>query len=186
GLLRRNVSLRGLTAPQDLHLFFLGAGFLLLETKGVTELSLLFGSTWVVNAVVIAAFLSMGLLANTVVMFRPVSRRLAYSGLFSVLVFAMFMPYTLFGALSTAGKVLAAGTLVGLPVFFSGLVFSRTFRDVAHPAQGLGVHLLGAVVGGALENLVMIGGTPILGVLAIVLYAISAVLIARSSGVHRL
>jgi Spermine/spermidine synthase domain len=186
GLLHRHVSLRRLANPQGLHLFFLGAGFLLLETKGVTELSLLFGSTWVVNAVVIAAFLSMGLLANTVVMFRPVSRRLAYSGLFSVLVFAMFMPYSLLGALSTAGKVFAAGTLVGLPVFFSGLVFSRTFRDVAHPAQGLGVNLLGAVVGGALENLVMIGGTPILGALAIVLYAISAALLASSSGVQGL
>jgi hypothetical protein len=184
GLLQRQVSLRRLADPQGLHLFFLGAGFLLLETKGVTELSLLFGSTWVVNAVVIAAFLSMGLLANTVVMFRPVSRRLAYSGLFSVLVLAMLMPYSVLGGFSTAGKVLAAGTLVGLPVFFSGLVFSRTFRDVAHPAQGLGVNLLGAVVGGALENLVMIGGTPILGVLAIVLYAISAVFLATSPGVQ--
>ena len=140
----------------------------------------------VVNTVVIAAFLSMGLLANTLVMFRPVSRRWAYCGLFSLLVFAMFMPYSLLGALSPAGKAVAAGTLVGLPVFFSGLVFSRTFRDVVDPAQALGVNLLGAVVGGVLENLVMIGGTPIIGVLAIVLYAISAVLLATSSGAEGL
>jgi hypothetical protein len=184
GLLRRRVSLRRLADPEGLHLFFLGAGFLLLETKGVTELSLLFGSTWVVNTVVIAAFLSMGLVSNTLVMFRPVSRRWAYGGLFSVLIFAMFLPYSVLGALSTAGKVLAAGGLVGLPVFFSGLVFSRTFRDVVDPAQGLGANLLGAVVGGVLENLVMIGGTPILGVLAIVLYAISAVFLATSPGVQ--
>jgi hypothetical protein len=50
---------------------------MLLETKGVTELSLLFGSTWVVNAVVIAAFLFMGLLANGLVALQPISRRLA-------------------------------------------------------------------------------------------------------------
>ena len=36
------------------------------------------------------------------------------------------------------------------------------------------MNLLGAVVGGALENLVMVGGTVVLGVLAIVLYAIAA------------
>ena len=32
------------------RMFFLGAGFMLLETKGVVHLALLFGSTWVVNS----------------------------------------------------------------------------------------------------------------------------------------
>jgi hypothetical protein len=163
-----------------LHLFFLGAGFMLLETKGVTELSLLFGSTWIVNAVVIASFLLMGLLANSVIMLRPISRGLAYSALFLLLVTGMFLPYSLLDALPGIEKVVAAAVLVGLPVSFSGLVFSRSFRDVAHPAQGLGINLLGAVVGGALENLVMIGGTPILGVLAVALYGVSAALLGRS------
>jgi hypothetical protein len=158
---------------------------MLLETKGVTELSLLFGSTWVVNAVVIAAFLFMGLLANALIVLRPVSRRLAYSVLFCLLTVDMFLPYSLLGFLPSIEKVIAAATLVGLPVFFSGLVFSRSFRDVAHPAHGLGVNLLGAVVGGALENLVIIGGTPILGVLAIVLYGVSAALLGISSGAPR-
>jgi SAM-dependent methyltransferase len=180
GLLQRNFSLRRLADRQGLHLFFLGAGFMLLETKGVTELSLLFGSTWIVNAVVIAAFLMMGLLANSLVMLRPISRRLAYSALFLLLGAGMFLPYSLLDALPGTEKVFAAAVLVGLPVFFSGLVFSRSFRDVAHPAQGLGINLLGAVVGGALENLVMIGGTPILGVLAVALYGLSAAFLGRS------
>jgi uncharacterized membrane protein len=154
---------------------------MLLETKGVTELSLLFGSTWVVNAVVIAAFLLMGLLANSLVMLRPISRRFAYSALFLLLGAGMFLPYSLLDALPGTERVIAAAVLVGLPVFFSGLVFSRSFRDVAHPAQGLGINLLGAVVGGALENLVMIGGTPILGVLAVALYGLSAALLGRSA-----
>ena len=179
GVLRRNVSLRGLANRQGLHLFFLGAGFMLLETKGVTELSLLFGSTWIVNAVVIAAFLIMGLLANTLVMIRPVSQWFAYSALFIVLSTSIFLPYSLFAALPTLQRVFAAAALVGLPVFFSGLVFSRSFRDVEPAAQGLGVNLLGAVIGGALENLVMIGGTPILGILAILLYGLSALFASR-------
>jgi hypothetical protein len=168
------VSIRRLASRQGLHLFLLGAGFMLLETKGVTELSLLFGSTWIVNAVVIAAFLVMGLLANTFIMFRPVSRGIAYGALFTILAAGMFIPYSLFGVLPPLEKVLGAAALAGLPVFFSGLIFSRSFRDVAHPAQGLGINLLGAVVGGALENLVMVGGTPVLGLLAFLLYGLSA------------
>jgi hypothetical protein len=185
GLLRRNVSLRGLTAPQDLHLFFLGAGFMLLETKGVTELSLLFGSTWVVNAVVIGSFLLMGLLANAVISFQPVSRKLAYIFLFCLLIAGMFLPYTILSGLPSAEKTMAAAILVGLPVFFSGLVFSRSFKDLSEPSHGLGVNLLGAVIGGVLENLVMIGGTPILGILAIALYGASAVFIGIPSIVPR-
>jgi SAM-dependent methyltransferase len=181
GTVRRKIPLSLQGGPEDLHLFFLGAGFMLLETKGVTELSLLFGSTWVVNAVVIAAFLFMGLLANGLVAFRPISRRLAYGGLFVFLIAGMIVPYSILGALPTLEKIVAAGILVGLPVFFSGLVFSGSFRDYGRPARGLGINLLGAVVGGVLENLVMVGGTPILGVLAIALYGASAVAMGIAS-----
>jgi len=150
---------------------------MLLETRGVTELSRLIGTTWIVNALVIASFLTMGLLANTLVVFRPVSRNVAYAALFILLILGMSVPYSLFGALPTLERILAAAVLVGLPVFFSGLIFSLGFRDIRYPAQGLGVNLIGAVIGGVLENLVMIGGTPILGVLAIALYGFSAVLL---------
>jgi hypothetical protein len=60
-------------------------------------------------------------------------------------------------------------------------VFSRSFRDVARPAQALGINLLGAVVGGALENLVMVGGTPVLGVLVIIIYGLSGASIGAPS-----
>jgi len=175
GVLKRRVPLGGLRDPQNFHLFFLGSGFMLLETKGVTELSLLFGSTWIVNAVVISAFLLMGMLANAVVAKWPVPRHWAYTGLFVALIAGMVVPYSSLAALANIEKVLAATLLVGLPVFFSGMVFSRSFAEVAEPSRSLGINLLGAVVGGVLENLVMIGGTPILGVLAVTLYGVSAI-----------
>ncbi len=178
-LLRRTVALPLMTSRESVHLFLLGAGFLLLETKGVTELSLLFGSTWTVNAVVIAAFLCMGLLANALILYRPFPRVLAYIALFALLLLGLVLPYSVFSGLSAPLKVLAASIVVGLPVFFSGMIFSRSFRDVAAPAQGLGVNLFGAVVGGTLENVVMIGGTMSLGILAIVLYGLSAVFASR-------
>jgi spermidine synthase len=48
----------------SLHFFFLGCAFFLLETKSITEAALLFGSTWIVNSVVISAILLMILGAN--------------------------------------------------------------------------------------------------------------------------
>src|SRR5207302_3077212 len=50
------------------QMFFLGAGFMLLESKGVVHMALLFGSTWVVNSFVFAAVLVMILLANLFVL----------------------------------------------------------------------------------------------------------------------
>jgi hypothetical protein len=174
GMLRRQIPLSQLASQQNIHLFFLGAGFLLLETKAVTELSLLFGSTWIVNAVVITAFLVMGLLANSLMMIRGGSRNWSYVALFALLAIDLVVPYSVFNGLPGTARTIVAAAFAALPVFFSGLIFSRAFRDVSNPAAGLGVNLLGAVIGGILENAVMIGGTPILGVLALVLYAASA------------
>jgi len=179
-MMNRQVSLADIANREGSHLFLLGAGFMLLETKGVTELSLLFGSTWIVNAVVITAFLTMGLIANAFIMFRPVSRITSYACLLSVLLASLFVPYSLLEGLLPATKVILAGVLAGLPVFFSGLIFSRSFKEVDQPAKALGINLLGTVLGGVLENLVMVGGTQILGMIAIVLYALSAVCIRRA------
>ena len=181
GMLRRQVPISHLAGPQNIHLFFLGAGFLLLETKAVTELSLLFGSTWIVNAAVIAGFLVMGLLANTVIMFREGSRRFAYVALFALLAIDLFLPYSFFNTLPSATRTIVATIFAALPVFFSGLIFSRAFRDVSRPAEGLGINLMGAVIGGILENTVMVGGTLTLGLLAIFLYSASAIAL-RSRG----
>jgi hypothetical protein len=46
-------------ANMNWHLFFMGASFLLIESKAVTTLGLLFGSTWLVNSVVIGSILVM-------------------------------------------------------------------------------------------------------------------------------
>ncbi|HEV7478242.1 MAG TPA: hypothetical protein VGO02_10955, partial [Burkholderiales bacterium] len=57
------------------QMFFLGAGFMLLETKGVVHMALLFGSTWIVNSIVFFAILVMILCANLYVL-RLQPRRL--------------------------------------------------------------------------------------------------------------
>ena len=91
----------------------------------------------------------------------------------------MFLPYSLLAAFLPPRKCWPPPRWSACPYSSPGLIFSRSFRDVAQPAQGLGINLLGAVVGGALENLVMVGGTPVLGVLAFLLYGLSAVFAFR-------
>lgn len=178
-LFRSRVGWSIVTKPGYLHLFFLGSGFLLLETSGVTRLSLLFGSTWVVNAVVVASFILMAFLANTFIVLKPFHHWQAYIGLFLSLLLSVVFPYHLLDGLPAVQKVVASAALIGLPVFFSGLVFSRSFRDFENPSAALGVNLLGAVIGGLLENFVMVGGTPILGVLAVVLYVLSGLFLVK-------
>ena len=165
-----------------LHFFFLGAGFLLLETRAVTEMSLLFGSTWITNAIVIGAFLLMAILANFITSYRPVSLRVSYSGLFLLLGLSFFIPFSILEGLPVGVKILASGIFVGLPVFFTGLIFSRSFKLVANPSQVLGINLFGSVIGGALENFVMIGGSLIVGILAIMIYFFSVISLPIGGG----
>ena len=162
-----------------LHFFFLGAGFLLLETKAVTQLALLFGSTWIVNSVVIASFLLMAMLSNTLVIFSKISRTLCYGPLLLLLSVDLWFPYSSLNGASFGTRVLVAGGWVALPVFFSGVIFSCSVKEFDDPAKALGINLFGAVIGGVLENAVMIGGTQVLALLAMLLYAGSAIVLSH-------
>src|SRR5947199_306245 len=53
------------------HFFFLGAGFMLLEAQIVSKMALLFGTTWLVNSVVIGGLLLLIVAANVLVEFVP-------------------------------------------------------------------------------------------------------------------
>src|SRR3984893_14737988 len=50
------------------RMFFLGAAFMLLETRAVVQMALLFGSTWLVNSAVFFTVLVLILLANLYVL----------------------------------------------------------------------------------------------------------------------
>ena len=181
-VVRHAMPVRNTMTRLHMHFFLLGAGFLLLETKGVTEMSLLFGSTWITNSIVIGAFLFMSILANLFISYRSIPPGIPYIGLFLLLGLSLVFPFSLLDALPAGTKVLAAGTLVGFPVFFTGLIFSQSFKTVTDPPQALGVNLFGAVFGGVLENSVMIGGKVTVGVLAILIYLLSAVSLPRRPG----
>ena len=106
------------TARPSARMFFLGAGFMLLETKGVVHMALLFGSTWVVNSVVFAAILVMILVANLyVAISRPRDVWLHYVLLGAALAVNILLPMSTFLQLSGAARVIASCLVVFAPCF---------------------------------------------------------------------
>ena len=76
-----------------IDLFFMGAGFLLLETRNIVTFSLLFGTTWLVNALVFAGILVAVLAAIEVAdRFRPRRPELWYIALLASLAVAWLVP----------------------------------------------------------------------------------------------
>ena len=81
----------------DGRMFFLGAGFMLVETKAVVHMALVFGSTWMVNSVVFLAVLVMILLANLFVLkFWPRQLGFYYAGLAVALLLNVLVPLNFF------------------------------------------------------------------------------------------
>ena len=166
------------------NVFFLllGCGFLLLETKSVTTMSLLFGSTWIVNAVVFSAILFIALAANFIVIKKqPKDARLFFVGLGFSLAISYFFPLSNLLGLGFPVKAFAAGFLAGLPIFFAAMIFATVFRRVKYPGIALGSNLIGAVAGGFCEYASMISGLNFLYILALVFYFSALAVLFRSN-----
>lgn len=166
-----------LHAPRfDWHMFLMGAAFMLVETGAIARLSLLFGSTWVVNAVVISAVLLMILGANALVELGKVpSLAVCYALLAGSLLLVYALPFDSFMAMP-AGRTIAS-ILVSLPMLFAGLVFSQTFAVVPSGHIALGSNMLGALLGGALEAVSLATGMRALALVALGIYGLSAAIL---------
>jgi hypothetical protein len=168
GVFGRSVFSRG---RFDWQMFLLGAGFMLLETRAVTQLSLLFGSTWIVNTSVFAGVLIMVLAANLLASRLREYRSGLWYGLLAISLLVLWMlPLQPFFALPLWARAAAAGPIVAVPVFFAGVIFSSELRARADAASALGCNLCGAMLGGLLENLSMIVGLKAIVLLALAIY----------------
>jgi hypothetical protein len=155
-----------------LDLFFMGAAFLLLETKNVVQFALLFGTTWFVNSLVFLGILIAVYLAI------EVARRIElgpswrlYALLLVALAVAWVVQPDLLLRLGIVPRFLVATAVAFVPVFLANLVFAKRFRDVAASNVAFGANLLGAMVGGALEYASLVTGYRALLILVGVLYA---------------
>jgi hypothetical protein len=168
----------------DWHFFSLGAAFLLLEVQTVSRATLLFGMTWIVNAIVISAVLVMILLSNLVTWRWPrVPLAVIVTGLVITVALLALIPLDWFNTLTGATKLLAASAFLTAPVFFAGLIFIQSFAVCTDKAQALGSNLIGALVGGLLESLSFVTGIRALVILVGLFYL--AAILRRPAVVQR-
>jgi SAM-dependent methyltransferase len=157
-----------------LDLFFMGAGFLLLETRNVVVFSLLFGTTWFVNALVFAGILLAVLAAIEVASrIKPRNPIIWYGALAVALVVAWAVPADWLLSLEFWPRFVVASAIAFAPVFLANLVFADRFRDVGSSTTAFGVNLLGAMLGGVLEYAAIMVGYGGLLVVAAILYALA-------------
>ena len=162
------------------HFFFLGAGFMLIETKSVTQAAQLFGSTWLVNSIVFAAILAMILAANLYVLLaRPRRMWPYYVGLALALAVNLCVPLDWFLADTFALRVAKSAVVMCLPVLFAGVIFACSFRNSKSPELAFGANIAGAVLGGLLEYLSLVVGYQWLLVIAGALYLFSLIGLKR-------
>jgi spermidine synthase len=157
-----------------LPFFFLGGGFMLVETKTITELGLLFGNTWQVVGITIMSVLVIAYFANMLAS-RLNDRTAAtcFLGVFALL-FAGYA-IAIHGGLGTSsglGKFVLVAVMCG-PVGFSGLVFSTLLKKVDDVGSAMSYNILGAMLGGMLEYNSMRFGFSALYLIAMGLYALA-------------
>lgn len=173
-MVRKNLGGMSLNSPQNGVYFFLGAGFMLIETKVVTELGLAFGNTWAVSAIAVTGILIMGYLANVAVgRWGAVPRMPAFLLLGVALAAGLGVT-----RLAMAGHVLPFNKLLlpivlTAPLFFAGLIFSSELTQGEGIGSALSANLFGAMLGGFLEYNSMYWGLSSLYPLGMVLYGLA-------------
>lgn len=178
-VIRQSLAIGGEAAFSP-HFFFLGGAFLLIEVKGITELALLFGTTWVVNSIVIAAILLLNLLACLIVSRWPRPRPLVfYSCLAASLLVGYFVQLGALGALGTGVAAVVGTTLLVIPLFFAALIFTNSLKSSASVPAAMSSNLLGAILGGICEYSSMVLGFRNLYLVGLALYALSLLTMPR-------
>lgn len=175
---------RGSFGLGDLHFALLGMGFLLLQTKSITDCTLYFGATWLVTVIVVSGVLLMVLAANLVATRLKEFSLWMYAPLFLSLAIVLLVPRDQVLAFAFSGRLWWALVVVPLPLFFAGIIFSTTFRQTAVPSAAFGSNLIGAMVGGFCEYLAMASGSRRLSLLVVAAYLFSllTLMIVRRRG----
>src|SRR5262249_24740421 len=127
------------TRPQatTLPFFFLGAGFMLVETKGITELGLVFGNTWQVVGIVISAMLVMAWVGSGIAA-RWRIRRPVGPWLLLLVSLGLGLAFVRAGGISPTGTGRwVAVLLLTCPLLFSGIVFSTLLAGTREASAAL-------------------------------------------------
>jgi hypothetical protein len=170
------VPLRGFSP----HFFVLGSAFMLLETKSLVSFSLLFGTTWLVNAMAFFAILGTVLLAILVNSWLRIQHsRPLYVLLFAALAVAYVLPPEQLLLDPPWLRYLLAAVVAFAPVFLANLVFTFSFRDTKIADMAFASNLLGAMVGGVIEYAALMTGYRALLIAVAALYGLAWLFASR-------
>jgi spermidine synthase len=165
----------------DWHFWLLGAAFLLIEFTSITRLALLFGTTWLVNALAISGVLIMILFANLIVLkTKRINIRLSYFFLFVSMVLVYIFPFETLNQLSPLPRTVSSVSLLSVPLFFSGLIFAESLRRREKASGAFASNLSGSVAGGILEYSSIWWGVQNLYVLGAVIYLMAFIAYLRN------
>jgi len=154
----------------DIEMFLFGLAFLLLETKSVTEMNLVWGVTWVTSAVVFGSILLTLLLSTILMQLFSLPGWLCSGGLVLSLLISYSVPTHALLGHDLPATLLLSGGLIGLPIFFASTCFALRFKTRAAVEIAFGWNLIGAVAGGLLEFSSMAIGFRNLALVALVAY----------------
>jgi SAM-dependent methyltransferase len=163
-------------------LFFMGAAFLLLETKNVGSFALLFGTTWLVNAMVFGGVLIVVLAAvETTRRWRTPPLPVVYAGIAVSLAIAWVVKAERLLTLPIAPRLILAILIAFLPIYLANVAFSQRFRQSDDSQAAFAANLLGAIVGGCLEYLVLVTGYRNLLIVVAATYLLAFLLMPKSA-----
>ncbi|MBS1957368.1 MAG: hypothetical protein JST89_24495 [Cyanobacteria bacterium SZAS-4] len=163
-------------APLSLNympFFWLGVGFMLVETKAITELGLQFGNTWLVTSIVVASVISMAFVSNLIV------EKVKLNNL-------ILPAILLIGSLAASAYVCHLGhantlnewamtAILTCPIVFSGVIFSILLSKVEDIGSAMSMNIIGALCGGLLEYNALYLGYESLYYFAIAIYLMALV-----------
>ena len=160
-----------------LDLFFMGAAFLLLETKNVINFALLFGTTWFASALVFIGIIFTVYLAIEFTRWsHHLKQGLLYFLLLATLFLAWLIPNQYLLSLPLVIRFIFATALAFSPIFIANLIFADRFRETQQSTAAFGANLIGAVLGGILEYSSLIIGYRNLFILIAAMYTIAILL----------
>ncbi|MBF0099663.1 MAG: hypothetical protein HQK77_02020 [Desulfobacterales bacterium] len=163
----------------DIQMFFFGFAFLLLETRYVTQMNLVWGATWITSAVVFGSILFMVLISTITACLHPIPFKISFFCLLTALTLTYLLPVDLLLQQNIIIKLLISILFVGIPIFFAGNCFAFLFEKRERVDIAFGWNLIGAVIGGLTEFLTMIVGFRSLLLLTISIYLLALLFYIR-------
>ncbi len=167
------------SSRNNLIMFCFGLSFLLIETKSIISMNLVWGATWLTSAVVFGSILFMVLMATIISQIHQIKFPVAFAGLVISIVTMYLIPISSIIGLNLFSTLIFSILLIGLPIFFAAICFALLFNSSESAGESFGWNILGAVAGGLLEFMSMVTGLKALLLIALMFYLIALMIYVR-------